>query len=40
MTAAARNLMTDLETKGQSFAPEEFVEMMRNVYPQFNETDK
>lgn len=31
--------MNDLEGKGESFAPYQFVQSMRQVFPMFNETD-
>jgi hypothetical protein len=31
--------MKDLEGKGESFAPYQFVKAMRHVFPMFNETD-
>jgi ubiquitin carboxyl-terminal hydrolase 14 len=40
MTTAGRNLMKDLENKGESFAPHNFVQIMRDVYPMFNEKDE
>lgn len=39
LTRSARGLMNDLENKGESFAPYEFVQTMRQVFPMFNETD-
>ena len=39
ITQAAKNFMHDLDNKGESFAPMQFVSTMRQVYPQFNETD-
>ena len=37
---AGRKLMKDLEFKGQSFAPYEFVQAMRMAFPQFDEQDQ
>ena len=31
--------MNDLENKGDSFSPFNFVQTMRQVFPMFNETD-
>jgi hypothetical protein len=31
--------MNDLESKGESFSPYQFVQTMRQVFPMFNETD-
>ena len=39
MTKAAKKLFTDLDFKGEAFAPYHFVQVMRTVLPQFNETD-
>ena len=39
MALAARRLFTDLDKKGEPFAPVQFVQVMRQVYPQFDETD-
>jgi ubiquitin carboxyl-terminal hydrolase 14 len=39
MARAAKGLFTNLEFKGEPFAPLGFVNVMRQVYPQFNETD-
>lgn len=39
ITSAAKNFMNDLDNKGEAFAPYQFVETMRQVFPQFNETD-
>ena len=39
MTKAAKKLFTDLDFKGQAFAPMHFVSILRQVFPQFNETD-
>lgn len=39
MSKAAKKLFTDLDFKGESFAPMHFVQTMRNVFPQFDETD-
>lgn len=39
ITAAARNFMNDLDNKGEAFPPFQFVQTMRAVFPQFNETD-
>jgi hypothetical protein len=40
VTAAGRKLMHDLQFKGQSFAPLEFVMAMRMAFPQFDEKDE
>ena len=40
ITQAAKHLMTDLENKGESFAPENFVHAMRTAFPMFDETDE
>lgn len=39
MTKAAKKLFTELDQKGEPFAPFHFVSVMRQVFPQFNETD-
>ena len=39
MAKAAKGLFTNLDSKGEPFAPYGFVQAMRQVYPQFNETD-
>lgn len=39
ITAAARNFFMDLDNKGEAFPPFQFVQTMRGVFPQFNETD-
>ena len=39
MTMAAGKLMKDLDNKGESFAPYEFVQTMRTVFPMFDERD-
>ena len=39
ITSAARNFMHDLDNKGEAFPPFQFVQTMRAVFPQFNETD-
>jgi len=39
LTRAAKGLMTDLENKGESFAPYPFVQTMRQVFPMFDEKD-
>lgn len=39
ITSAARNFMKDLDEKGEAFPPFQFVQTMRAVFPQFNETD-
>eukprot|EP00347_Sterkiella_histriomuscorum_P013667 403363833 len=39
MTTAAKKLFTDLDFKGEPFAPVQFVQAMRRVFPQFDETD-
>jgi ubiquitin carboxyl-terminal hydrolase 14 len=39
LTTSAKGLMNDLENKGESFAPYEFVNTMKQVFPMFAETD-
>lgn len=39
LTNAAKGLFNDLDSKGESFAPYQFVQTMRQVFPMFNETD-
>lgn len=39
MAKAAKNLFTNLDFKGEAFSPFGFVQTMRQIYPQFNETD-
>lgn len=39
MTKAAKELFKNLDFKGEPFAPFGFVQAMRQVFPQFNETD-
>lgn len=39
MTKAAKKLFTDLDFKGEAFAPYNFVQVLRQVCPQFDETD-
>lgn len=39
ITSAAKNFMKDLDNKGEPFPPMDFVQTMRTVFPQFNETD-
>lgn len=39
MARAAKKLFTDLDFKGEPFAPFNFVQIMRQVYPQFDEVD-
>lgn len=39
MTKAAKKLFTDMDLKGEAFEPYHFVQVMRQVFPQFNETD-
>lgn len=39
MAKAAKKLFTDMDSKGEPFAPYNFVSMLRQVFPQFNETD-
>jgi ubiquitin carboxyl-terminal hydrolase 14 len=39
LTSAAKGLMKDLDGKGEAFAPYQFVQAMRQVFPMFNETD-
>jgi hypothetical protein len=37
MTEAGKKLMTDMDTKGDAFAPQEFVQTMRQCFPLFAE---
>jgi len=37
MTAAGKQLMTDMDTKGDSFAPHQFVNTLRTNFPMFAE---
>lgn len=39
MAVAAKKLFTDMDFKGEPFAPYGFVQVLRQVYPQFNEVD-
>lgn len=39
MAKAAKGLFTNLDFKGEPFAPVNFVRELRRIYPQFNETD-
>jgi ubiquitin carboxyl-terminal hydrolase 14 len=39
LTKAAKKLFTEMDLKGEPFAPSHFVQVMRTVFPQFNETD-
>lgn len=39
MAKAAKKLFTDMDYKGEPFAPYGFVQMLRQIFPQFNETD-
>lgn len=39
MTVSAKKLFTDMDFKGEAFAPYQFVQTLRTVFPQFNETD-
>lgn len=39
MAKAAKGLFTNLDYKGEAFAPYGFVQALRQIYPQFNETD-
>ena len=39
LTQAAKKLFTDLDKKGESFTPFEFVQTMRQVFPMFDEKD-
>lgn len=39
MAMAAKKLFTDLDFKGEPFAPMNFVQAMRMVFPQFDEVD-
>ena len=38
-TSSAKNLMKDMVSKGASFAPYDFVTMMKKVFPMFDERD-
>ena len=38
--SASRGLFNELEQKGESFTPFEFVQVLRMQFPQFNETDE
>jgi len=40
LTLAAKKLMADLDNKGESFSPDNFVDVMREVFPQFDEVDE
>ena len=40
LVTAAKTLYTDLDTKGESFPPYAFVQTLRMLYPQFDETGK
>ena len=39
LTESAKRLFNDLDKKGESFTPYEFVQTMRDVFPMFNEKD-
>lgn len=39
LVRAAKTMYTDLENKGESFPPYGFVEKLRTLHPQFDETD-
>ena len=39
MTKAAKKLFTDMDFKGEAFAPYGFVQALRTIFPQFNQTD-
>lgn len=39
LVVAAKSMYKDLETKGESFPPYAFVQTLRTLYPQFDETD-
>lgn len=39
MAKAAKKLFTDLDFKGEPFAPVQFVQCLRMAFPQFDETD-
>lgn len=39
LVTAAKKLYHDLETKGESFPPYGFVQTLRTLHPQFDETD-
>ena len=38
-TKAAKKLFTDMDFKGEPFSPYQFVQVVRQLFPQFNETD-
>ena len=40
LTSAARGLYNDLDNKGESFSPFNFVQTMRTVFPMFDERDE
>ena len=40
LTQSAKGLMNDLENKGESFSPFQFVQTMRTVFPMFDERDE
>lgn len=39
MTGAARQMMSEMETKDFSFPPMQFVQLLRNVHPMYAERD-
>jgi len=39
LTDSAKRLFNDLDKKGESFTPYEFVQTMRTVLPMFDEKD-
>lgn len=40
LTKSAKGLLNDLDNKGESFAPYNFVQTMRRVFPMFDERDE
>ena len=40
LTSVARGLMKEMQDKGASFAPYQFVTTMKQVFPQFDERDE
>ena len=40
LTSVARGLMSEMQNKGASFAPYQFVTTMKQVFPQFDERDE
>lgn len=39
LTKAAKSLFTNLDLKGEAFAPVQFVHALRQIFPQFDEVD-